>query len=170
MSTTLNALTQMEFTNLLDDYFAPPEKRFKMNEEEIKKIAILLDQKIDIPLVRETKEEKILIKIVLKIDTFLYNYLPNELYDLIRSTTVGISDKESKRLIRRLTKLANDRIDIPYIPEFMERVAIRFVISIVLNAARNMMDMDQVTEKLKSVDVPKSKSITDKQLAGIFQI
>jgi len=50
---------------------------------------------------------------------------------LIRSIDRGIDDKEAKRLVRRLSKAANEKIDIPYIPEFAEKIALRFVIGMV---------------------------------------
>ena len=128
---TINELTEEQFTQLLDEYFAPPEKRSKMTQEEIKDLAERLSEKIDVPIINETTEEKILIKIVLKIDGFLYDNLPNELYDLVRSLDNGIDDNEAKRLIKRLSKLANEHIDIPYVPEQMEYIAIRFVIGVI---------------------------------------
>ncbi|MBI9067258.1 MAG: hypothetical protein JEZ09_08195 [Salinivirgaceae bacterium] len=35
----------------------------------------------------------------MEVDNFLYNHLPNELYDLIRSLPDGINDSEAKNLI-----------------------------------------------------------------------
>ena len=110
-------LTTDQFTELLSDFYAVPEKRSKMSLDEIKELATRLNKKINVPIINETGEEKILIKIVLKIDNFLYDNLPNEFYDLIRSTDKGIDDREAKRLVRRLTRMANEKIDIPYIPE-----------------------------------------------------
>ncbi len=167
---TIEALTVVQFTNLLDEYFAPPKERHKMTAEEIKDVAQRLNKKIDVPLVRETKEEKILIKIVLKVDTFLYNNLPNELYDLVRDINNGISDDEAKTMIKRLTTLANDKIDIPWIPEFAERIAIRFVISIIINAARKKFDITQAADMLTDAkkDIPKVKNMSSKQVGDLL--
>ena len=63
---TISELTDTQFKQLLDDYFAPPKKRQKMTEEEIKDLAIRLNEKINVPLVGETTEEKILIKVALR--------------------------------------------------------------------------------------------------------
>ncbi len=140
---TINELTEEQFKDLLDEYFAPPERRTKMSENEVKALARRLNEKINVPLIGETREEKILIKIVLKVDRFLYDYLPNEIYDLVRSLDRGIDEDEAKRLITRLSILANDKIDIPYIPEAAEYVAIRFIIGVVINAARKQWDFDK---------------------------
>ncbi len=115
--TTVAELTTDQFKELLKDFYAEPIKRNKMTEEEIKDLAQRLNKKINVPIINETGEEKILIKIILQIDTFLYDHLPNEFYDLIRSSDKGIDDNEAKRLVRRLTRLANEKIDIRIYPK-----------------------------------------------------
>jgi hypothetical protein len=139
---TLNELTETQFKNLLDDYFAPPKKRQKMTQEEILDLAVRLNEKVDVPLIGDTTEEKILVKVVLKVDTFLYDNLPNEVYDLVRSVDKGIDEQEATRLINRLSVLANEKIDIPYIPDSAEYVAIRFVIGVIINAARKQWNFN----------------------------
>lgn len=141
---TIADLTTNQFKVLLSEFYAPLEKRSKMTTEEIKELATRLNKKINVPIINETREEKILIKIVLQIDNFLYDNLPNEFYDLIRSTDLGIDNREAKRLVRRLTKLANDKIDIPFIPEPMERIALKFVIGIIVKAARKNLQLKDV--------------------------
>ena len=164
----INELTEDQFLQLLDEYFAPPEKRSKMTVEEIKELAKRLNEKIDVPLVRETTEEKILIKVVLQIDRFLYDNLPNELYDLIRSLDKGIDDDEAKRLITRLAGLANDKIDIPYIPEMAEYVAIRYIIGLIINAARKGWDYARAKENDGSMNIPEAKKAGAGELAGLL--
>ena len=144
MPTLLDDLTQDQFKELLNEFYAEPIKRNKMTQAEITDLAQRLNRKINVPLIIETKEEKIFVKIILTIDTFLYDHLPNEFYDVIRSTDMGIDDKEAKRLIRRLTRLANEKIDIPYLPEVAEHFAIKFVIGIVVKAARKTLNFDTV--------------------------
>lgn len=157
MTTKVADLTPAEFVALLDDFYAEPIKRQKMSPEEIKNLAIHLNERIDVPFIKETGEEKILIKVILKIDTFLYDHLPNEFYDLIRSSDHGISKKEARRLVRRLTRLANKKIDIPYLPEFAEHLAIKFVIGIVVKAARKKLNFDDVRKKSADFVVPDSE-------------
>lgn len=144
--TKLADLTTEEFKKILGDFYAVPEKRNKMTQEEVLDLAKRLNRKINVPLVDETGEEKILVKIILKIDTFLYDHLPNEFYDLVRDQDKGIDETEAKRLVRRLTKLANEKIDIPYLPEVAERIAIKFVIGLVVRAARKAYSFAQVRE------------------------
>ena len=75
---------------------------------------------------------------------FLYDNLPNEFYGLLRSTEKGIDDTEAIQLISRLTKLANNKIDIPILSEKAEEKAIKFVIGLVVNAARKTLNFNKV--------------------------
>lgn len=149
-------LTTDQFRSLMSEFYAAPEKRSKMTFDEIKELATRLNKKINVPIINETGEEKILIKIVLKIDNFLYDNLPNEFYDLIRSTDRGIDNREAKRLVRRLTRLANKRIDIPFIPEPMENIAIKFIIGIIVKAARKKLQLNDVLSTSDNVVVTAS--------------
>ena len=153
MPTKIADLTTLDFTNLLAEFFAAPEERKRMTNEEIKDLAHRLNKKIDIPLVKETGEERILIKIILKIDTFLYDHLPNEFYDLIRTADNGITDAEAKNLVRRLTKLANRKIDIPYLPEAAEHFVFKFIIGIIVRAARNKLNFETAKNELDNVNI-----------------
>lgn len=166
--TTLGQLTEEQFRELLDEYFAPPVKRHKMTETEVRNLAEKLNEKINIPFFSEKKEGKILIKIVLKIDTFLYDNLPNEFYDLVRSIDDGIDDDEAKRLIKRLSRLANDKIDIPYLPEQAEYIAIRFVIGVIINAGRKNWDFLKAKNAAEAISPPDSKDPKDKDLDAII--
>jgi len=166
--TTLSQLSEQQFKELLDEYFAPQPQRHKMTETEVRNLAEKLNKKIDIPFFSEKKEGKILIKIVLKVDTFLYDHLPNEFYELVRNLDDGIDDAEAKRLIKRLARLANDKIDIPYIPEKFEYIAIRFVIGIIINAARKKWDFITAKDAADTMVVPEKKEAKDKEFDALI--
>lgn len=163
--TTVAELSTEEFKLLLADFYAAPEKRSKMTHDEIKDLAVRLNKKINVPIINETKEEKILIKIILKIDNFLYDNLPNEFYDLVRSSDKGIDAKEAKRLVRRLTRLANDKIDIPYLPEAMERIALKFVIGLVVKAAQKKLSLAAVSANSENMKITDDVDDTDSLVA-----
>ena len=165
---TLNELTEDQFKSLLDEYYAKPEVRSKLTPEEVKDIAKRLNKKIDVPIIRETKEEKILVKIVMKVDNFLYDNLPNEFYDLVRSLDEGIDDSEAKRLIKRLSKLANKKVDIPYLPEAVEYVAIRLVIGVIINSARKDWDIYKAQNVALDIEIPHEENASDAQLESII--
>jgi len=165
---TIDELTDQEFLELLDDYFAEPQKRYKMTEEEIRDLANRLNRKINVPIINETGELKILIKIVMKVDTFLYDHLPNEFYELVRSLDRGIDDDEAKRLIKRLATLANDKIDIPYLPEAMEYIAIRFILAIIINAARKQFDLLQAIPKVEALDISDKEKASNAEMEALI--
>jgi hypothetical protein len=58
--------------------------------------------------------------------------------------------------VRRLTRLANDKIDIPYLPEVAEHIAIKFVIGIVVKAARKRLNFNDVRARSAEMAVPES--------------
>ncbi len=160
----LSQLTETEFKELLDEYFAEPQQRSKLTQEEVKALAVKLNTKINVPIINETKEEKILIKIIVKVDTFLYSNLPNEFYNLVRNMDDGIDDDEAKRLIKRLAKLANKHIDIPYVPEQFENVGIRFVIAVIINSARKNWNFLKATEESDNLKIPSNENASDGDL------
>jgi len=162
--TTINELTEKQFKALLDDYFKPAEKRSNMSDEEIKDLAKTLNEKINVPIINETGEEKILIKVVIKVDRFLYNNLPNEFYSLVRDMNNGIDDEEAKRLIKRLSKLANQHINIPYLPEFAEFIAIRLIIGVIINAARKQWDIHKAKNKALIMAIPAHEKASNLEL------
>lgn len=147
----LSELTHEGFNSVLTEFYAEPIHRNKMTEEEIIDLAKRLNEKINIPIIDETKEEKIFVKIILKIDNFLYDNLPNEFYDLMRSTENGIDDSEAVHLITRLTKMANDKINIPILSEKAEAIALKFVIGLVVNAARKTLNFNKVRENAEKL-------------------
>jgi len=161
-------LTVDDFSNLLEEFYAPPQKRSKMTREEVVTLAQRLNTMIDVPLVRESQEEKIIIKVVLKVDGFLYDNLPNEIYDLVRSLDDGIDDKEAIRLVKRLALLANEKIDIPYLPESMEYLAIRFVIGVIINAARKQWNFSKASEQLDKNMIPDNHDADERALSTII--
>lgn len=156
------SLTEGQFKEMLSGYYAKDELRQRMTQDELQKIAEKVNKEIDIPILNERREGKILLKIILKVDTFLFNNLPNEIYDLIRSLDDGISEIEAKSLVRRLAKLANQKINIPYIPEALEYVLFNFTIALVVNAMRNKWNIDKAINRLSKKDIPINLEDDDK--------
>ena len=142
-------------------YYSPPwlilhareNDRRKLSQEEAQRIASKLNENFDVPFKGEKWEQKIFVKLVVKVDNFLYDHLPNELYDLIRSLDEGIDDEEAKRLTRSLAKLANKKMDIKYVPEIAEFGILSFVIGWVVNAMRKQWTFDKVEEQSGSLQI-----------------
>lgn len=155
------SLTEKQFKEMLSDFHAKDDNRQRMTQAEVENLAAKVNAEIDIPIVSERREGKILLKIILKVDRFLYDNLPNEVYDLIRSLDDGISEQEAKTLARRLAKLANKKIDIPYIPESLEYVLFNLIIGLVVNALRKNWNVEKSIRKISKSDIPDNENDND---------
>lgn len=68
--------------------------------------------------------------------------------------------------MRRLTKIATDKIDIHYNPEFAERFALKFVIGFVVKVARKKISFAKLRANAKNFAVPESDSEIESLVAG----
>lgn len=150
----ISEMTDEEFKKMLSEYYAPIEQRNKLTPHQILELAERLNKKVDIPFIDETGEQKLLVKVITKVDNFLYNNLPNEFYNFARSLDHGINDEEAKKIISSLAKIANQKIDIPWIPEAAEYVAFRFVIGVVVNAVRKNWDYEKARDMMTETNIP----------------
>lgn len=148
-------LTDAQYQVLLSDYFAAPQERKRLSKDEVAAIASRLNERINIPILfSEEREQIILAKIVTRIDTFLYDNLPNEVYDIIRSLDEGIDENEAQTIVKRLSKMANRKIDIPYLPEPLEYLAINFLIGLIVKAMRRDWDIGKAIAAANEIAVP----------------
>ncbi len=107
-----------------------------LTDEQVMRIADILNAKINLPVIGEEKEQVVFYKIVKLIDSKLYEILPNEYYELIASLENGISDQEAELMNKRLTKLLNRKINIPILSEKKEAKLIKKVLKIIIDAMR----------------------------------
>ncbi|MCF8359249.1 MAG: hypothetical protein K9H26_10850 [Prolixibacteraceae bacterium] len=105
-----------------------------LTNEEIFTVATRLNKVVNLPFLGEEKENIVLVKIVTWIDRALYQLLPNEYYELIHNAADGISPDEATLITERLTGLVNNVLNIPVLTERQERIAIRVVIGLIVNA------------------------------------
>ena len=130
---TLTSLTMKEHQTIKDDM----DKQVDMlSDAEIEHLAAKLNDKVDVPFLKEGTEHIILAKIVKKVDRYLYNALPNELYGLIKVATDGLSDDEVEQLTKILSTRANNEVNIKYLPEWVEQEIFEFLIGLIVGAMR----------------------------------
>ncbi|MFC1748295.1 hypothetical protein ACFL2V_05760 [Pseudomonadota bacterium] len=115
-----------------------------LSDAEVEILATKLNEKIDIPFIREGTEQTILVKIVRKVDRILYQKLPNELYELVKNVSDGISDADAEELKNVLGSRLNKNIDIPYIPEWVEKKIFETLIDLVVNAMRRNYSISEL--------------------------
>ncbi|MDX8338436.1 hypothetical protein SLH46_04515 [Draconibacterium sp. IB214405] len=155
------SLTKEQFDAIIAEYYARDEHRQRMTHEEVESLAKKVNQEINFPFMGEKREGKILIKIIVKVDNFLYDNLPNEIYDLFRSLDDGISQEEARLLARRLAKLANKKIDVPFIPESLEFVLFNLIIGLIVNAMRKNWNFSEAINKVNKAIVPNNLNASE---------
>ena len=130
---TIRSLTIEEHQAIKNDM----DKQVDMlSDAEIEHLAAKLNEKVDVPFLKEGSEHRILAKIVKKVDRYLYKSLPNELYGLIKVATDGLSDTEVEQLTKILSTRANNEVNIKYLPEWVEQEIFEFLISLIVGAMR----------------------------------
>ncbi len=107
-----------------------------LSADEVEALATKLNEKIDIPYIKEGTEQTIMVKIVKKIDRLLYRKLPNEIYGLVKNSSDGISDEDARQLKAVLATRINKEFDIPYIPEWIEQEILEMAIGLLVNGMR----------------------------------
>ncbi len=107
-----------------------------LSPEEVKTLAAKLNEHINIPFLGEEKEAVVLIKIIKLVDTFLHSVLPEEVYELVKSTTDGISKEEAITIKKRLTAWINKSVNIPYLPEGIEEAVFGILVGLFVDAMK----------------------------------
>jgi len=107
-----------------------------LSNDQVMRIAGIVNAKINLPVIGEKKEQIVFVKIIKLIDSKLYEILPNEYYQLVASLENGITDNEAELMTKRLTKLLNRKINIPILSEKKEAKLIKKVLGIIINAMR----------------------------------
>jgi len=115
-----------------------------LSDSEVEMLASKLNEKIDIPFIKEGTEQTIFVKIVKKVDRILYQNLPNELYGLVKVTGDGISDNDAERLKLVLGTRLNKDFDIPYVPELIEQQIFEMLIGLIVNAMREKFSISEL--------------------------
>jgi hypothetical protein len=109
-------------------------KTSMLTDEQLNALAQKINSAINIPILGEKAELVVFAKIIKLIDAKLYELLPNEYYELINSMNDGISEDDATMMTHRLTRLLNERINIPFISEQKEEKLISLVIGYIVGA------------------------------------
>lgn len=105
------------------------EQKSMLSNEQINAIAQKANSAINLPLIGEKLELTVFAKIVKFVDMKLYELLPNEYYELVNDASNGINGDEAVLLENRLSKLINEKVNIPLISEEKEEELINLIIS-----------------------------------------
>ena len=105
-----------------------------LSDEQVNAIAQKVNVAVNLPLLGEKAEFRVFAKIVRVLDRKLYEVLPNEYYQLINDASNGISAEEASKMEERLTKLLNEKVNIPFISERKEEMLIGIVVGQIVRA------------------------------------
>lgn len=134
-------LSDEQHSQLVKDFFAKRSTRHLLQRTELVAIAERLSEKVTLPFLPEEKEHRVLLKVILLIDNYLFNALPNEIYDLIHNIDEGFDDGEAAQFSARLNKQVHNDIKLPFMTDHLEYYSITFVLSILINAMREGSDL-----------------------------
>lgn len=143
------ALTNDQHRTLIKEFFAKRSARQLLSKDELIDIAQRLNEKVSLPFLSESKEHAVLLKIVLKLDNYLYETLPNEIYELIHNIDEGFDDSEAALLAARLSKQANNEINLPFLADHLEYYSITFFLTLMINAMREGSDLEHAIKVTK---------------------
>ncbi len=143
------ALTDDQHSTLIKEFFAKRSARHLLSKTELIDIAQRLNEKVSLPFLSEAKEHAVLLKIVLKLDNYLYETLPNEIYELIYNIDEGFDDSEAALLAARLSKQTNNEINLPFLTDHLEYYSITFILTLMINAMREGSDLEHAIKVTK---------------------
>lgn len=101
-------------------------------EEKIAAIVDAVNASTDFPLIGEITEGKVIEYIASK--TLVH--LPERALDAILTVSDGLSDEEIAMLTDVLTSFINTAVDVPWVPEAVEDMAIRQAVAFILAKAK----------------------------------
>jgi hypothetical protein len=117
---------------------------------EKKRIAALLNARIDIPWVPESLEGPIFEHAVGLVDTALEGVLPDAFGVLMRDGSQGIDEAKARAFGDRLLQAVNKKIDLPYFDEAQEADLIKMVIEPLVQSMIDGESIDNVLTKAKA--------------------
>lgn len=97
-------------------------------------IADEIESKIRLPKLPTNDRYKVICKVIKKIDRAMYQFLPNEYYELINSVEKGIKIQEAEVIRQRLTSVLVSNVKIPILTEYDEEQFIKIVVNRITDA------------------------------------
>ena len=138
MSKDDNVLNQSQRQQLRNDMDSQVEM---LSDDETDHLARLLNQKVEIPFLPIGKEHIIVCKLVRKVDRYLYEILPNELYSMVKSTKDGLSTEHADQLREIITTRGKNDFSIRFLPESVEQQIFIFLCAQIIRAMHKNMSV-----------------------------
>ncbi len=110
-----------------------------LSEQQIKLIAQKANKKVDVPVIGERFEEKILIFGITKIDKALDEHLPPEFGDLLDDISDGLEPgcpADLDRIKEHLVNYLLNNLDVPILGKRGERELFNLTVGMIIDAMR----------------------------------
>ena len=120
-----------------------------LKPEEVKKVAQVLNSRIDIPWVPEGMETSILEHAIGLIDSALEGVMPEVFAKLMHDGTQGIDEVEARAFGERLIQAINKKVDLPYFDEAQEANFIKMMVDPLVQAMIDGETIDDVLDRVK---------------------
>jgi hypothetical protein len=115
-----------------------------LTEAQMKFIARRLNEKINVPLIGENAEFKLLMMAVRKINRVLEQELPEELIEFLTDLAKGFEPEDDLEEIKRNTVVfLNKEVNLPIIGEDKEEKLITEVVDLLFNAMRKHRKLEE---------------------------
>ncbi|MGB5989061.1 MAG: hypothetical protein WBG43_04925 [Marinifilaceae bacterium] len=101
---------------------------------QIFSIADEIESKIRLPKLPTNERYKVICKIIKRIDRAMYQYIPNEYYELINTEKKGIKIQEVEVIRQRLSAVLIESSHIPILTEYDEEQFIKIIVDRVTEA------------------------------------
>ena len=122
-----------------------------LNDNQITKIASLLNKVIDIPLLSEEFEQILLQESIRLIDEALTKVLPPQFSDFLNQAARGLNSsnkEEFDKFIERLVTSINKHVDLPFLDEDKEQKLIRSILKLIVKAMTKGEDLNSHLDNL----------------------
>lgn len=113
-----------------------------LSADQIKKVATLVNNLIDVPIVPEFLEQQVFEAAVTLIDKQLDQLLPAKLKDFLNDATMMLDDAHTGDLADRLVAILNKSVDIPLLNDDQEQKVFRIVIDLIIRAMASKKTLD----------------------------
>jgi len=101
---------------------------------QIFSIADEIESKIRLPKLPTNERYKVICKIIKRIDRAMYQYIPNEYYELINTEKKGIKIQEVEVIRQRLSAVLIESSHIPILTEYDEEQFIKIIVDRITEA------------------------------------
>ncbi|NRG17919.1 hypothetical protein HPQ64_09485 [Rhizobiales bacterium] len=124
------------------------EREFFLSVKQQERLALLMDDRLDIPFVSDGSERRIFLKVVQSIDRNIFKVVPVEIVGIVNKGDSIVSPEVYKGMKEYLAEFLASIIPLPFVPAFVKREILEFAIDVILRALSEFTTIDDVIADL----------------------